>query len=220
MFVVSSEIFTTTMYFPLWHHQTANNQARQSSLSSTAINQARQLIEGLSKYNAIINDNETHNEIHISNIEEILNQFEYVLQYADQNQLLAYIFDKLKHCDISKCAMFRRNARNRPKYSNKTSIYELYQINDDHLIAKCQLMDKIHCFCHHSYDDGNRLSIGIEEQNVLHQCDPNESQFTTVKRILSEKNTNRKNPIMSQIRNRMCTKFHKTPKLFLFSLLV
>eukprot|EP01083_Nonionella_stella_P225170 800809_1 len=76
MFVVSSEIFTTTMYFPLWHHQTANNQARQSSLSSTAINQARQLIEGLSKYNAIINDNETHNEIHISNIEEILNQFD------------------------------------------------------------------------------------------------------------------------------------------------
>eukprot|EP01083_Nonionella_stella_P145701 457058_1 len=176
-----------------------NNQAQQPCLSYL------KLIEGLRKYNAIVNDNEKHNEIHLSNLEEILNQFEYVLQHPDQNQLLASIFSQLKHCDVSKCVMFRRNARNRSKYNNKTSIYELYQVNDDHLIASYQLRDKIHCFCHHSYDDGNRLSI--KEQNGLNQSDPNEAQFITVKCILSAKNTNHKNPIMSQIRNRMCTKF-------------
>eukprot|EP01083_Nonionella_stella_P145700 457056_1 len=176
-----------------------NNQAQQPCLSYL------KLIEGLRKYNAIVNDNEKHNEIHLSNLEEILNQFEYVLQHPDQNQLLASIFSQLKHCDVSKCVMFRRNARNRSQYKNKTNIYELYQMNDDHLIAKCQLMDKIHCFCHHSYDDGTRLTI--QERKILNQPGPNETQFTTVKRILSTKNTNRTSPIMSEIRKRMSTKF-------------
>eukprot|EP01083_Nonionella_stella_P259105 885000_1 len=178
---------------------TANNQVQQPCLSS-------HIIEGLIKYNEIVNDNAMKpNEIHFSNLEEILNQFEDILEDPDQNQLLSSIFSKSKHCEVSKCVMFQRNCRNRSKYNNKTSIYELYKMNDDRLIANCQLMDKIHCFFHHSYDDGNRLSI--EEQNTLNKYDPGEQQFAILKHILSTKNMNRTSPIMREMRNRMCKKF-------------
>eukprot|EP01083_Nonionella_stella_P025358 69829_1 len=118
---------------------TANNQAQQPC-ASISYPKCSQLIAGLAKYNAIVNDNAKHNEIsiHVSNLEEILNQFEYVLRHPDQNQLLASIFSQFKDCDVSKCVMFQRNCRNRSKYNNKTSIYELYKMNDDRLIANCQ----------------------------------------------------------------------------------
>eukprot|EP01083_Nonionella_stella_P019966 55412_1 len=92
-----------------------HDQAQQPCLSYDSY---LKLIEGLAKYNATVSDHGKHNEIHLTNLEEILNQFEYVLQHPDQNQLLA-----------SKCVMFRRNARNRSQYKNKTNIYELYQMN-------------------------------------------------------------------------------------------
>eukprot|EP01083_Nonionella_stella_P040397 109653_1 len=143
-----------------------------------------QLIEGLTKYKAMVNYNKKkHNAIYISNLAEILNQFGDVLQHPHQNQLLASIFNQLEYCDVSTCVMLQRNYRNGSKYNNKTSIYDLYGTDDDHLIAGCQLMDNIHCFFHHSYDDGNRLSI--EDQNILNQSDQNEAQFNTLKQILS-----------------------------------
>eukprot|EP01083_Nonionella_stella_P065688 172304_1 len=182
---------------------TPNNPVQQPCLSYL---NCSQLMEELIQYNAMVNENETKpNAVHFSNLEGIVNQFEYVLQHTHQNQILESIFSQLKHCDPSKCIIFQRNYRNRSKYNNKASIYELYKTDDDCLIVNCQLMDKIHCFCHHSYDDGNRLSI--KEQNVLNQSDPNETKFTTLKRILCTKNTNSASPIMSEIRKRMCTKF-------------
>eukprot|EP01083_Nonionella_stella_P040395 109650_1 len=167
-----------------------------------------QLIEGLAKYNAMVNDNKKKpNEIHISNLEQILNQFEFVLQHPDQNNLLGSIFNQLNHCDVSKCVIFRRNSRNRSKYNDKINIYELYETNDDHAITNCQLMDKIHCFCHHSYDVGNRLSV--EDQNKLNQSpsNSNEPHFLTLKHILSGKYMNSRNPIVSGMKKRMCQKF-------------
>eukprot|EP01083_Nonionella_stella_P040396 109652_1 len=167
-----------------------------------------QLIEGLTKYKAMVNYNKKkHNAIYISNLAEILNQFGDVLQHPHQNQLLASIFNQLEYCDVSTCVMLQRNYRNGSKYNNKTSIYELYQMNDDHLIANCQLMDKIHCFFCHSYDDGNRLST--EEQQKLNQSQPdsNEPHFLALKHILSVKNTNCISPEMSEMRKKMCKKF-------------
>eukprot|EP01083_Nonionella_stella_P040399 109657_1 len=52
-----------------------------------------------------------------------------------------------------------------------------------------------------------RTRLTIQERKILNQPGPNETQFTTVKRILSTKNTNRTSPIMSEIRKRMSTKF-------------
>eukprot|EP01083_Nonionella_stella_P152503 488960_1 len=153
-----------------------------------------QFIEQLNKYNAMINDNEEkHNMIDIPNTLEMLNTFTDVMQHAAQNEKLASIFEQLDHCDVSKCDMFERNGRNLSE-------------NDDHGIASFRIMDKIHCFCHHSYDTGNRLSI--EDQNALSQSrneNPKQSPCKTLKDILSTKNTDNAN----QMRQRMCKKYNQ-----------
>eukprot|EP01083_Nonionella_stella_P297486 1010178_1 len=174
-----------------------------SSSTVPAIDSCNHLIEALNKYK--------RNDIYIPNLLEILNEFQCILQSADQTQLLDSIFNQLKHCDVATCVSFQRNYRNRSEYTDQTRMYELYEMKDDQAIASCQLMDTMHCFCHHSYDTGNRLSIN--EQNILHQSDANEPKLATLKDILSKKNTN----IMNQMRQRMRQRMNANePNQFIF----
>eukprot|EP01083_Nonionella_stella_P273009 926083_1 len=84
-----------------------------------------------------------------SKLLKITNDYLHILQYHDTDDQFTAIYNVLDQCDMTKCAMFARNNRNR--ITNADHMTQPY----DHRYI---IMDKMHCYFHHSYEIGNRLS--------------------------------------------------------------
>eukprot|EP01084_Bolivina_argentea_P302242 521676_1 len=94
------------------------------------------LISVLLHYNKTMNqhiiDKQLMNRI---NIVDAVNDFQHLLPQQNINKQIDIIKNNLKHCEISKCIMFKRNYRDRSAFRDNKEIAELYAQKDS-LIAK------------------------------------------------------------------------------------
>eukprot|EP01084_Bolivina_argentea_P022422 41671_1 len=89
-----------------------------------------------------------------------LDHYLHLIHQHNQDEQFEAIYNQLGFCDVTKCAIFMRNNRNR---------MIINEINDAQY-TKCNviydIIDKMHCYFQHCYDIGNQLSI--KEKNVIH----------------------------------------------------
>eukprot|EP01084_Bolivina_argentea_P110078 196614_1 len=137
---------------------------------------------------------------------QILNDYLHLLWNHGSEQF-EFVVQQFESCDIMKCSIFRRNARDRqdvtPTIDTKRSVYQ-------------EIMDKIHCCFLHCFDVGNRLSI--EEKNAINESDEKHAEtkndevqsvsarIIQMNEILLCKRTLCKN-VLSHLNNRMCCKY-------------
>eukprot|EP01084_Bolivina_argentea_P184442 318097_1 len=91
----------------------------------------------------------------------ILNNFLHLISEHDDDDEFESIYNKIcaTNCNILHCNVFLRNHRNRNKIrKNDKCFSELFKTTDDTIIAKMQILDKIHCHYVHCYDIGHRLT--------------------------------------------------------------
>eukprot|EP01084_Bolivina_argentea_P050826 93475_1 len=130
---------------------------------------------------------------------EITNHFLHLLHLHDRDEDFEYIYNKMGECDISNCAMFRRNCRDR--FDEKYNQTPEYKQSDDHLPANKyeQILDKMHCFFMHSFDSGNRLTIeqkqmverSAEEIKTADNDQFLNTKILTINKILPENSANK-----------------------------
>eukprot|EP01084_Bolivina_argentea_P260171 439261_1 len=82
----------------------------------------------------------------------LLNDFLHLMNIHDNDEQFGYIHDQMMRCDIKTCNKLKRNYRDRMKYHETT-----HQLRDLNNKMKMEIIDRIHCYYHHSYDLGNRL---------------------------------------------------------------
>eukprot|EP01084_Bolivina_argentea_P300304 517780_1 len=89
------------------------------------------------------------------NISEMLNDYLHLLHLHDDDEALEFISTQLMFCDIIKCDIIIR--RNKVNITiNQSSIF---------LHLRRSILDKIHCYYHHCFDMGYRLSQ--KERNAI-----------------------------------------------------
>eukprot|EP01084_Bolivina_argentea_P292771 503416_1 len=117
----------------------------------------QQLLKSLQAYD--INSNT------MENIEQrVTDAYLHVLnEHSDDD--FAEIYNKLQRCNIIKCTKFKRKNRNRMLFDKNI------QFKTDVL---CDTMDTIHCYFHHSYDLGYRLS---QEEKQKIETEINDSKY-------------------------------------------
>eukprot|EP01084_Bolivina_argentea_P189085 325293_1 len=114
---------------------------------------------------------------------KLLHQFHKMLQDTHQSDIFDIIRTVIGFCNASNCVMFARNYRSRQHFSKDKHIYSNGEDEgcDPKYVARCQILDKIHCFCCHSYDVGNKRNNsndGFDQHLIL-----NDISNTTLKTI-------------------------------------
>eukprot|EP01084_Bolivina_argentea_P139954 246158_1 len=120
-------------------------------------------------------------------ITKVVGNFHHLLHCHENT--FEYIFNQLggpcTSSDITKCAMYSRNFRDRVKIT----------INN-YSTAEMQILDKIHCYYLHSFDIGNKLTkdellfINNDEQKMQNNSSVNhfiDVQMLKIKQILANK---------------------------------
>eukprot|EP01084_Bolivina_argentea_P249309 417289_1 len=95
----------------------------------------------------------------------LLNSYLHLIEKHTNNTDFEFITSRCNFCDVNSCVSFSRNNR---------SMFEDIESNDDEKkIAletensfRYQIMDKMHCYFHHSYDMGYRFTR--KEKNMMH----------------------------------------------------
>eukprot|EP01084_Bolivina_argentea_P300225 517611_1 len=109
------------------------------------------------------------------NIYDILNDHLHVMMHHDSNEEFEYVYNKLIHCDITKCSGFkRRSYRHRNMHLNTDNDNnelddEKRNKEDTKDVVYTQIIDNIHCYYNHCFDIGNKLLL--KEQMMLNQSD-------------------------------------------------
>eukprot|EP01084_Bolivina_argentea_P016469 30823_1 len=92
------------------------------------------------------------------NVELLLNNYLHFIHCHNKDEDFEFIVNKLSSCDINNCTIFTRNNRNR--FTTDTVDYDDdIDIHYPTEVLYCDIMDKIHCYFHHCFDIGNRLTI-------------------------------------------------------------
>eukprot|EP01083_Nonionella_stella_P008484 24492_1 len=139
----------------------------------------------------VMNDYEetNHSYLELIDIDDVINNYIHLIHQHDDDESFDYIHNKLNAptCDILQCHLFMRNHRNR----NKTNLSNLYHSNDEHIIIRKQILDKIHCHFTHSFDIGHRLrtkdKINENDINSLIKSLKNKHvMYTQISRKLDE----------------------------------
>eukprot|EP01084_Bolivina_argentea_P145842 255518_1 len=98
--------------------------------------------------------NNEHRLMTSIHIKRILDDYLHLITTHHSSYEFALIVNNLCDCDISHCQCIIRNTRNRDD-----SVVENEQKINAQDIALQDIMDKIHCFYHHSIDTGHRLTF-------------------------------------------------------------
>eukprot|EP01083_Nonionella_stella_P020560 57005_1 len=70
-------------------------------------------------------------------------------------------------CQLSLCAVMKRNQRDRSLYANNPNmLHKLYCTDTQHHIVQQQFIDRIHCHYFHTFDIGYRMTQQ-EKQNIM-----------------------------------------------------
>ena len=92
-----------------------------------------------------------------SNI-DLVNDFVHVLYFHQgQLELMHAVLLKLNRnsaCNVMTCYVMKRNHRDRAKHKAAAQMQRIYFIKETQDVVKQQLIDKIHCFFHHTFDIG------------------------------------------------------------------
>eukprot|EP01084_Bolivina_argentea_P066018 120332_1 len=110
----------------------------------------------------------TENDCTISDINnyyalDVLDNFDHLLQYHDDNKAFKFIYTQLTQSfecvSSTECDRFIRNSRRRLiRDDNEEKQYDKEDnIFDKHIRAKIDIRDRIHSYYYHSYDIGSRL---------------------------------------------------------------
>eukprot|EP01083_Nonionella_stella_P150735 480661_1 len=93
------------------------------------------------------------NDIGNVDIHTILNDFLDLLQNSNNSrEAFEWICNELKGvCDVEDCIIFKRHYRDRQREQTD----DLYSASED--AFKYQMLDKMHCFCRHSFDIGYKV---------------------------------------------------------------
>eukprot|EP01083_Nonionella_stella_P003441 9870_1 len=120
--------------------------------------QLQTIITILNQYSA--NDVNATENMDQSQLVHHVNTYLHLIHEHDDDTSFQAIFDKLQFCDAAKCSMLQRNNRNRLQSAAKSAKY--------HYNVAFSIMDKMHCYFHHSYDRGYRRShnIAISDQKM------------------------------------------------------
>eukprot|EP01084_Bolivina_argentea_P296006 509751_1 len=147
------------------------------------------LVTAIAHYNDNIdNDNDV-------DIEEILNCYLHLLSQHNDDEQYEQIYHRIikligAPCVIQKCKMFSRNHRDRNGEQNRyyQLMKQLYKSDDHRDIVHQQIMDKIHCYCLHSYDRGYKISSS--DKMTIKNTKPNiQNDFIGTNRELFVTNT-------------------------------
>eukprot|EP01084_Bolivina_argentea_P098722 177419_1 len=114
------------------------------------------------------------------------NDYMHVLYEHNSSEQYQMIFSALSQCNISNCAMFSRNNRNR-MINNRVDIFSGYNY-------VCCMMDTMHCYIQHPYDVGYRTplqdeKVVTEQKYDATQLTVNKDIVRLQKRILSKRKT-------------------------------
>eukprot|EP01084_Bolivina_argentea_P260208 439352_1 len=92
-----------------------------------------------------------------TNILNVLNDYIFLIHKYNDDQNFEIIANELGQCDLKTCNMFMRYCRDKTKDESFSNMHE----------SVCyELLDKMHCYFHHSYDTGSRLS-NTEKQSII-----------------------------------------------------
>eukprot|EP01084_Bolivina_argentea_P020604 38311_1 len=100
-------------------------------------------------------------------IMEILNNYVYVLHHINGGNKTRIFATKFGNCTEFDCEIFNRNSRNRLCYSSMPSLTTLYDNTNFHTIVYLQILDTIHCYFHHNYEENNYAHSKTEATNNL-----------------------------------------------------
>eukprot|EP01084_Bolivina_argentea_P113375 202066_1 len=128
----------------------------------------------LDKYNK-----STNNNVDSQSIQSVMNDFLHLFQQHNNDHQFELIANELGICEIKTCQMFRRNHRNRENSSENDMIV----VNDKYILYQ-QIFDKIHCYYHHTFDIGYRLTSDEKLLMVYDQNDKHESNHLTNNQLL------------------------------------
>eukprot|EP01083_Nonionella_stella_P050586 134521_1 len=141
------------------------------------------------------------NSIDSIDIQDVLNNFIHLITEHDDAQSFESIYYRFGgYCDLENCDTFKRHHQ---KHYNISRTSE--SDTDEHVaIAFAQILDTMHCYIHHSYDIGYRLTCHQRQSLKKNMNAP----FVNIK-----KNTNSDLNILKQRRNRYCLQNMNTPDL-------
>eukprot|EP01084_Bolivina_argentea_P049301 90688_1 len=90
------------------------------------------------------------------NITQVLDSFLHLIHQHDSDEEFEFICNKLGHCCLKKCIIHKRH-------------------ND----TVCQILDKMHCYYHHCYDLGHRLTLQDKTQleKTIASCDEKRQDY-------------------------------------------
>eukprot|EP01083_Nonionella_stella_P161769 530272_1 len=127
----------------------------------------------LKKLASTMRDYASMTQTHIEqlDIHDVLNSFLHSIVVHD-NDIEDELFDA---CSLKKCQIFARNQRDRRKKH-----YDVYSCQDDHLIAKIQILEKIHCYYTHRTDIGYALT---QKEAQLVRAASNQCRYESEARI-------------------------------------
>eukprot|EP01084_Bolivina_argentea_P175372 303713_1 len=126
---------------------TTKHQSQNLCAKDTSCEQINHFVSAMNQY-------ETNP--HGINTSKTLNHFIHLLQEHHYDGHFEHIYRKLSPCVLTQCEIFNRNNRNRACVQQET--------NNS---AARQIMDKMHCYFHHCYDIGHRLSM--KEKKILNE---------------------------------------------------
>eukprot|EP01084_Bolivina_argentea_P302159 521507_1 len=129
------------------------------------------ILKGWNHYNV---DNDKYEK----DIYDILNNFHHLICFHDNDTEFELIHKQTMKCNINKCMIFRRNYRDRLETRNDIEKRKMhYNTNDNNAKSIYQILDKIHCYYHHSYDIGYRTNIKREQKHNLNEEKLQQTQY-------------------------------------------
>eukprot|EP01084_Bolivina_argentea_P072007 130789_1 len=102
-------------------------------------------------------------EMDRTKILQILNDYLHLMGKHDDIDQFEYITNQLENCAMNECKILAPDKRNRNELHDSIAYYDI--------------MDKIHCYYHHSYDSGYRLSIEDKENIYKSHHDEKENVY-------------------------------------------
>eukprot|EP01084_Bolivina_argentea_P290907 499836_1 len=127
-------------------------------------NPYKNLIISMQTYKKFTNNNEQKSKNKtVDDSLQLLDEFHELLLHKNQRQEFKILSRKTGSCDVLNCNIFTHYSRDR--HINYCENDTQFVTNHPKYVARCEILDKIHCFCFHSYDIGNRRR-GFDQDDI------------------------------------------------------
>eukprot|EP01084_Bolivina_argentea_P127158 224946_1 len=183
-----------------WHCQDGKNEIHEYGYDACndCTKSCTNYVQHCYHLQRLLTASQKYNEQNTENFEkyipELIDDYLHIIHNHDDDKDFEFVSSQFGYCDIRDCKMFHNRAA--ADYGSKNE----NDINIMHL-ACTSIMSKIHCYCFHSYDTANRLTI--QEKSFI---DINENNET----ILIDKYIIKLNAILTKKREKYHSKCKST----------